>query len=282
MRALLCIILLTGTAFAQQAADLLPEDNQIPGWVKDGEPQTAQTPEELYGLINGAATPYLENGFVECVFQNYTGLVAGEPTFLEAQVFDQGTQENAHAVFVLTATGLETAWDGAGDEARINYMLPFNFTLEFYRNRFFVRLNIGREADSLQALQVIQSFAYAMDEVAVPVELHSFNAVRQGTRCVVSWVTASETDCFGFAVRRSGVCDPSTAAVISSELIRGEGTSAVPRHYRFVDASPPAGPAFYWLEEYSLSGTTRLYGPAPMLDPGQTSSWGRIKASFSF
>jgi hypothetical protein len=223
---------------------------------------------------------YLQYGFVECVFQNYAGTTAGQPTPLDAQVFDQGTTENAHEVFVATATGLETSWDGAGDEARINYLLPFNFVLEFHRNRFFVRLNVSREADSLQALQAIQAFAYAMDEVAVPVELVGFTAVRTGTSCTLSWTTATEIDCLGFAVLRSTTDNPAAATVISTGLVPGGGTTAVPRHYRFEDSAPPSGQIYYWLEEHSLSGSTRLLGPAPSAGSGHTTTWGRIKASF--
>ena len=280
IRRMLFVLAIATVAVAQQAADLMPADNEIPGWVREGDPETAQTAEELYGLIDGAAVVYLQYGFVECVFQNYAGIIAGQPTALAAQVFDQGTPENAHEVYVATATGLETDWNGAGDEARINYLLPFNFTLDFRRNRFFVRLNIGREADSLQALQVIQSFADAMDEVAVPVELISFSAVKAGTSCVLTWTTATETDCFGFAVRRSDSDDASTSSVISPELIQGGGTSLAPRNYRFVDVAPPPGRTYYWLEEHSLNGATQLLGPAQWTGSGQTSSWGRIKASF--
>ncbi|MCU0613407.1 MAG: hypothetical protein MUE60_16685 [Candidatus Eisenbacteria bacterium] len=260
-RTMLCVIALTTTAFAQQAADLMPENNEVPGWIKDGDVETAQTPEELYGLIDGAATVYLQYGFVECVFQNYAGTTAGQPTPLDAQVFDQGTTENAHEVFVATATGLETSWDGAGDEARINYLLPFNFVLEFHR-------------------KAIQAFAYAMDEVAVPVELVGFTAVRTGTSCTLSWTTATEIDCLGFAVLRSTTDNPAAATVISTGLVPGGGTTAVPRHYRFEDSAPPSGQIYYWLEEHSLSGSTRLLGPAPSAGSGHTTTWGRIKASF--
>lgn len=280
MRTALCLVLLVTAATAQQAADLMPADGEVPGWIRDGEPQTAQTPEELFGLIDGAAVVYLAYGFVECVFQNYAGSIAGQPTTLNAQVFDQGTPENAHGAYLATATGLETAWDGAGDEARINYLLPFNFTLDFRRNRFLVRLNIGREADSLQALQVIQAFAYSMDEVAVPVELTRFTAVRAGSACLLTWTTATETDCFGFAVRRSTSEDPSTSSVISPDLIVGAGTSVTPRDYRFVDSQAPEGSLWYWLEERSLDGSVRMLGPARAMASERISSWGRIKASF--
>jgi len=276
----LSFFILFGTAHSQNVEDLLPADNEIPGWVKDGPPQTAETPDELFGLIDGAAPVYIDNGFVECIFQDYIGDITGQPTSLQARVFDQGTAENASSLFDALETGLETEWDGAGSEARINYLLPFNFTLEFWRNRFYVHLNINREADSLAALQIIQAFAIAMDEVAVPVELVSFRGFRAGTSVMLTWTTASENNCFGFRILRAER-DNSTEAVAVSGIIPGHGTTTSLNSYRFPDENPPdLETLFYWLEEVSLTGETRVYGPISISDTDTVHSWGDMKASF--
>ncbi len=275
------LVVVITAAYAQQAADLLPYDDQIPGWVKNGPPQTAQTEEELFGLINGAAPPYIENGFVECVFQDYLGEIAQEEAALTARVFDQGTAENAQIIYQIVGTGLETDWDGAGSEARINYNLPFNFTLEFWRNRFYVYLVIDREADSLQALQTIQAFAVTMDDVAVPVELQTLHAYRRGDVAVIAWKTASESDCFGFKVLRAQFPEEAQAQAIS-EMIPGGGTTSSPRDYRFIDPAPPLeGILYYWLQEISLSGAVQLFGPAQAAAGNEAGSWGRIKSEFA-
>lgn len=267
-------------ASGQQVADLLPDDNEIPGWVKNGPPQTAQTDEELFGLINGAAPVYLNNGFVECIFQDYLGTIDGQDVDLQARVFDQGTPENAEIVYDLVAGGLETDWDGAGSGARINYLLPFNFTLEFWRNRFYVYLVINREADSLQALQTIQSFAIIMDDVAVPVELIGFHAQRSEDAAYITWSTANEMDCFGFHILRSSTIDQSAARAVSN-LIPGAGTTTQQQYYHWWDREIPAGDIFYWLEEIDTNGTDQIFGPIPLLAGENTQSWGATKATFS-
>lgn len=281
MLALLLMAFIFSAANAQQAADLMPDDNEIPGWVKDGPPQTAETPEELYGLINGAAPIYIENGFVEAVFQDYVGDIAGQQSELNARVFDQGTPEGAQAVYELTATGLETDWGGAGEEARINYTLPFNFALDFWRNRFFVHLVINREADSLQALQIIQQFAIVMDGVAVPVELESFTARRMEDDVVLNWTTSCEVNSFGFDVLRSFLNDISQAERLTESPIPSGGTIPCPREYEFRDEAVPSGAdLYYWLHEISLSGQRQLFGPVFVSKGSGGSSWGSIKAAF--
>jgi hypothetical protein len=279
--ALLFLALLVSAANGQEAADLMPDDNEIPGWVKDGPPQTAETPEELYGLINGAAPIYIDNGFVEAVFQDYVGDIASQQSELNARVFDQGTSDGAQAVYDLTATGLETDWDGAGEEARINYALPFNFALDFWRNRFFVHLVINREADSLQALQSIQQFAIVMDGVAVPVELERFSARRIGDDIVLRWTTSCEVNSFGFDVLRSFRNDVLQALVVTETPIPSGGTIPCPREYEFRDQEVPTGvDLFYWLEEIALDGHRQLFGPVFVSREGSESSWGSIKAAF--
>ena len=279
--ALLLVALLISGAHGQQAADLMPDDNEIPGWVKDGPPQTAETPEELYGLIDGAAPIYIDNGFVEAVFQDYVGDIAGQQSELNARVFDQGTPDGAQAVYELTATGLETDWDGAGEEARINYTLPFNFALDFWRNRFFVHLVINREADSLQALQIIQQFAIVMDGVAVPVELERFSARRVGSDVLLQWTTTCEVNSFGFDILRSPQNDIRQALVVTEAPIPSGGSVPCPREYEFRDQEAPAGvDLFYWLEEIALDGQRQLFGPAFVSKESNDSSWGSIKAAF--
>ena len=259
----------------------MPDDNEIPGWVKDGPPQTAETPEELYGLIDGAAPIYIDNGFVEAVFQDYVGDIASQQSELNARAFDQGTPDGAQAVYDLTATGLETDWDGAGEEARINYTLPFNFALDFWRNRFFVHLVINREADSLQALQIIQQFAIVMDGVAVPVELERFSGLRIGDDVLLRWTTSCEVNSFGFDVLRSLQDDVLQALVVTESPIPSAGAIPCPREYEFRDDSVPEGvDLYYWLQEIALDGQRQLFGPVFVSKEGDDCSWGSIKAAF--
>ncbi len=128
---------------------LLPEDNACPGWVRDGEPQTAYTLEELTAIINGGAFLYFSYGFVAAAFQNYVADLAGVPTVATLSVFNQGTEQNAADLYADPASGQGTPipdWPGSGS-ARIQ--IGFGVvTLQFREACFFVSVVItpGDEA----------------------------------------------------------------------------------------------------------------------------------------
>ncbi len=97
------------------------------------------------------------------------------------------------------------------------------------------------------------------------VELASFRAAWQGAnRVVVEWVTASETDAYGFHLLRardgSGEYNRVTA-----ELIPAVGTYAGGAVYSYADQVPGPGRYSYLLEEVELTGVHHQYGPADVL-----------------
>ena len=96
----------------------------------------------------------------------------------------------------------------------------------------------------------------------VPVELVSFNASSEDGNVVLRWVTASESETYGFNLYRAAGIDEARV-LVNEGIIPGAGNSSVPRNYSFVDESTLAnGEYCYWLEEVSLSGATQLFGPA--------------------
>ncbi len=100
---------------------LLPADEACPGWTRDGEPLTAHTQEELSTIIDGQAFLYVAYGFVAAAFQNYAAEIAGEPTAATVAVFNQGTPQNAQALYQDPGSGEGTPvadWPGTGS-ARI-------------------------------------------------------------------------------------------------------------------------------------------------------------------
>jgi hypothetical protein len=91
----------------------------------------------------------------------------------------------------------------------------------------------------------------ADEDTPLPVELTTFEAAATGTRVVLGWATASETNNAGFDVERS--TDGVTFAPLG--FVSGHGTTAEPRAYRFVDAQPPfATTVHYRLRQVDIDG----------------------------
>lgn len=86
----------------------------------------------------------------------------------------------------------------------------------------------------------------------LPVELAAFSAAAIDNRVRLEWVTATETNNFGFEVERSlnGV------SFAKIGFVKGNGTSTSPRHYSFVDANLAPGAYYYRLKQIDLDGTT--------------------------
>lgn len=118
---------------------VLPADDDCPGWTRDGEPMTAYTIEELMLIIDGEAFLYAQYGFVAAAFQNYAGEVQGEPVVITLSAFNQGTPENAEALYLDPNSGggdPVTDWPGTG-AARIEANFGF-VRLQFWEECFFV------------------------------------------------------------------------------------------------------------------------------------------------
>lgn len=144
----------------QTPLDLLPVDNEISGWTRDGPPETAEDSQELWDMIDGEGQVYLDYGFVECARQVYDGNVQGLPAEIRhLYVFDQGSAENAKAVYDDERSGTGTAWtdDPAGTEARIDESALFAYSIHFWEESFFVKLTIDQKTE--EALDVLKLFA---------------------------------------------------------------------------------------------------------------------------
>jgi hypothetical protein len=133
---------------------LLPADEACPGWTRDGEPLTAHTPEELATIIDGQAFLYVSYGFVAAAFQNYAAEIAGEPVAATVAIFNQGTPENALALYQDPGSGEGTPvadWPGTGGARQ---QVAFgSVTFQFHEACFFasVVLMPGDESTAPEA-----------------------------------------------------------------------------------------------------------------------------------
>jgi hypothetical protein len=141
--------------------DLIPQNDEISGWTRDGAMDVAENETQLYALIDGEGVVYVDNDFVKCAFQEFTGDVLGNQRSLLLRVFDMGDTLNAYAVYhdSRIETGVEVPWTDtghAGIEARIESTVLYH-KIEFWEERFHAEITI--EDGSPEALNIAKLFA---------------------------------------------------------------------------------------------------------------------------
>lgn len=87
-------------------------------------------------------------------------------------------------------------------------------------------------------------------DTALPVELVSFSANVDNGRVMLSWVTASETNNFGFDIERS----EDEIEFQKVGFVEGKGTTILPQQYVFVDEKLAPGTYYYRLKQVDLDG----------------------------
>ncbi len=150
-----------GETEPKDVVDLVPLDNEISGWSKTSAMQIAENDAQLWDLINGEGQVYIDNGFVKCAFQTYTGNISG-PVDLKLRIFDMGDTTNAQNVYDEVAVGSEIPWtgDNAGKEARyrlVTGIVVNYYILDFWDDKFYTWMEINDESDA--ALRIAKLFA---------------------------------------------------------------------------------------------------------------------------
>lgn len=130
-----CLVVAPRMSEAFYLPDLLPDDGDVEGWVREGDYKYPQTADSLYIVINGAAGLFLRHDFKGAVFQDYRDTAS---VILSLEIFDQTTEAQAGIVYDSTGTGLEEPVEGLGDEARMAEHL-FDFQIEFRRGEFYIK-----------------------------------------------------------------------------------------------------------------------------------------------
>ena len=164
---LIFLILSAGSACADQASaspekllaamDLLPLDDDLPGWKRSEKLLSASNEEELYKIVNGGATLYIQHGFQVFVGQSYRGPKGVES---EVYIFDQGTAQNARGLYEnpLAKPGRSKEVPDLGEEARIDTTPLFSYGVDFVQKGFFVRVIIQEKTE--EGLKVALTFAH--------------------------------------------------------------------------------------------------------------------------
>ncbi len=163
------LVLFCGFAWPDQASerpekvlglmDLLPADDEVPGWKRSEKILRASKQEDLYKIFNGGASLYIQHGFRSFVGQSYKGAKGME---LEVYIFDQGAPQNAEDLYEnpFTKPNQNKKIADLGEKARIDMTPLFCYVAEFIQKRFYVRVIIQDRTEG--GLDVAISFARAI------------------------------------------------------------------------------------------------------------------------
>ncbi len=144
--------------------DLLVKNNDITGWSYEGARWLANNISELTTYINGGAEIYQRHGFIEAAHQAYRGKIDNVDRQLKLTIYNQGNESQAMATYEDPDIGLVGAldWnDGAGKEAHYIRYSGLSQALTFYRNSYFVYLEITYDTE--ESLNILKQFALNVD-----------------------------------------------------------------------------------------------------------------------
>ena len=117
----------------------------------------------------------------------------------------------------------------------------------------------GHHVVTITGDELIGTLDFGLIDQSTAIELSSFTATPVAGGVRVDWRTGSEVGNLGFQLTRSerlnGVRVP-----VNEWLVEGQGTGAGSA-YTLMDAGVADGPAFYWLEDFDLDGSSTVHGP---------------------
>ncbi|RJP79310.1 MAG: T9SS C-terminal target domain-containing protein [Candidatus Zixiibacteriota bacterium] len=154
--------------FTTPVEDLRVEDQEVTGWALgtgEYDLRVAWDSTSLYEIIDGYAPIYLAHNFQYAVQQYYYGQVGGHDVRLTLWMTDQGTLEGAEGLYRDPAVA---PWTSVpvyliGQEARLDTTLLFDYALDFYQDRYYVKVTVSKEWGAPEALAVATDFATATD-----------------------------------------------------------------------------------------------------------------------
>jgi hypothetical protein len=106
-----------------------------------------------------------------------------------------------------------------------------------------------------------QTLHFPVEDTSLPVQLSSFTAKIEENHILLTWITQSEVNVWGFNIYRSDE-DTTRFWRLNQEIINGAGSSASEQIYRYVDKHHPKfGTVYYRLECVDRDGSCELFGP---------------------
>ena len=139
----------------------------------------------------------------------------------------------------------------------------------------------GISALNLSFQPVTQVAGIPSSDITLPVVLSSLSAEVGKVGVTLRWRTTHEMDNAGFNVLRS-TSKQGNYAKLNQHLIEGQGTSAVPHDYQYIDSEVTAGSTYYYkvealdlLGDKSSSRVVRLEVTTDALEPPERSELGQ-------
>jgi hypothetical protein len=149
------LIVLTHVAVAVESKilQIVPNDDDISDWIRDGESYIATDEQSLSEFINGAAPFYIEHGALEVIFQDY----AKEDVYLTLEIYRMKDEEKAKQLYADIDSEDPEILEEIGTEGRFVGGLIGAYLVEYWQKSFFIRLTITEK--SVTSKEVILTFA---------------------------------------------------------------------------------------------------------------------------
>jgi len=142
---------------ARSILEMLPWDNELGNFTRDGQPAYVTDESGLYYQIDGAAPKYIDRGWVESVFVKYIQSSTG----VEVNIHDMGTPENARDMFDYDRpVSYVVLWEEPDSVALLDQSLPSGYAVKMLMDRYYVELSIDEKSRSSEIL--IELFAKAI------------------------------------------------------------------------------------------------------------------------
>ena len=135
-----------GSEKSPTGVHLLPTDNEIKGWKRDGDTLIALKSPDLFKILNGGASLYVKYGFQSYFGQTYR---SSNNVELEVSIFDQESPQKARQLYQdpLVVPKPRKVLENLGDEARVDERGLFHYGIEFIKDRLFVRVVIQDKSE---------------------------------------------------------------------------------------------------------------------------------------
>ncbi|MBN1982016.1 MAG: hypothetical protein JW795_10815 [Chitinivibrionales bacterium] len=138
----------TSSQAGGDCTDLLPADNDISGFLRQGSSAVMTDEKTIFDAIDGAAEKYIEFGFIEGVEQLYSN---GSMT-VDVRIFNQSTDDNASALLQQFYPSSPEILSTKSPEVVVEHALTTGYTFYYCHTNLYMELVTNEKS----------SFAYNM------------------------------------------------------------------------------------------------------------------------
>ena len=145
---------------AQPALDsYLPYNDEIEGWIRDGEAAAAVDLKSLTALIDGAAPQYIDLGVQKVIFQDYS---LRDEVYLTIEIYAVERLPDAKMLYERIYQEEASILKDFGEAGRLVEDLPGVYVLEFRKGRYFARITTLAKTEETRS--AVLAFALAIIE----------------------------------------------------------------------------------------------------------------------